>query len=146
MKPDPVIVTSVPPVGGPEVGDIEVTTLGAFAVNASPLVSTAAQKLADAQETDVRFGFWSPGTWVLLQLPPLHESAYPWLSTATQNVELGQETEVGAPKSPESCWPVPASALHEVPFQVRNSALASTAMQKLADAQETDARPPSPWL
>ena len=43
VKPDPVIVTIVPPVGGPEVGEIEVMTLAAMPLKASPLVSTAAQ-------------------------------------------------------------------------------------------------------
>jgi len=56
VKPEPVIDTIVPPEGGPDFGLIEVTTLGAIPLNASPLVSTAAQKLSDEHETEVRLG------------------------------------------------------------------------------------------
>ena len=43
VNPDPVIYTFVPPLGGPEVGVIEVIALTAIPLKASPLVSTAAQ-------------------------------------------------------------------------------------------------------
>ena len=101
VKPDPVIVTGVPPDGGPEVGEIELTVLGAMPLKASPFVSTAAQKLSEEQETDVRFGSLSPGTGVVLQVLPFQESALPCVSTATQKLEVGQETDVGDPRP---CW------------------------------------------
>lgn len=73
------IVTCVPPAGGPEVGLIEVTTAAAVPLKASPLVSTAAQKLSEEHDTEVRLGLLSPETCVELhgEEPPLQVKAYP---------------------------------------------------------------------
>ncbi len=58
VKPVPVIVTLVPPAGGPDVGEIEVT-VGAAAVTTDPattrpVLSVATHSDGEAQEAPVR--------------------------------------------------------------------------------------------
>ena len=62
-KPVPVMVTLVPPEVGPPAGEMELTkielTTGLLYVSASPLLSTAAQKLVDAHDTELSWLFES---------------------------------------------------------------------------------------
>lgn len=55
VNPDPEITTLVPPEAGPVLGLIPEIEPAEVPLNASPLVSTAAQKLVVAHDTDVRF-------------------------------------------------------------------------------------------
>lgn len=54
VNPDPEITTLVPPEAGPVVGLIAEIEPAEVPLKASPLVSTAAQKLVFAHDTDVR--------------------------------------------------------------------------------------------
>lgn len=139
VNPDPEILTSVPPEAGPVLGVILVIEPAEIPLKASPFVSTAAQKLVLAHDTDVRLALLSVGIWVVLQFtPPLHSSARPELSTATQNVGETQETALGEPMP---CMFIGFTD-QAVPFQVMKFALLSTAMQNVDEVHETPERPP----
>lgn len=76
VNPDPEMVTVVPPLAGPDVGEIPEIVPADIPLNASPLVSTAAQKLDEEHDTEVRFALLSVGIVVVFQLlPPLHSRA-----------------------------------------------------------------------
>lgn len=76
VKPDPEMVTVVPPLAGPDVGVIPDIVPADIPLNASPLVSTDAQKLVEEHDTEVRLALLSVGIVVVLQLPPpLHSRA-----------------------------------------------------------------------
>lgn len=126
----------------PDEGSIDVIVLGATPVNASPLVSTAAQKLGDEHDTEVRlassFGILV-GVLVLQDVPdvpPSHDEALPWLSTTTQKLEVGQEMDVNAPISCDS------TGADQDPFtQAKKFPCESMVAQKEVDTQETEVRP-----
>ena len=66
---------------------------------------------------------------------PLKVSAFPWLSTAAQNEDVGQETDVR--------FSVPsmlAGVVHELPLKVTAFPWLSTAMQNEADGHDTASR------
>lgn len=139
VNPVPDIFTVVPPEAGPVLGVMPVIEPAEIPLKASPLVSTAAQKLVFAQDTDVRLALLSVGIRVVLQLlPPLHSSARPELSTATQNVDETQETALG---EPIPCLFI-GFTVQAVPFQVIKFALLSTAMQNEDEVHETPDSPP----
>ena len=63
---------------------------------------------------------------------PLYDTEFPPAETATQNVEVGQETEVSVPPTPVGC------AFDHFPLrQLRADPFSSTATQNELDAQET---------
>lgn len=139
VNPEPVRVTFVS--AGPDDGEIKVIVLDVTPLKASPLVSTVAQKLAEEQDTDVSVGLLSPGIEVEFQVVPFHDDAFPWLSTTTQKVVVGQEIEVGEPIS-TVCEFISSGFDHFEPSQVKKYLFESVAAQNVGEAQDTDANPP----
>ena len=112
--------------------------LDPFQLRALPAESVAMQKVADGQEILVKA--FVPSTLSGLDQPEVvgtadtdQNCALPLSFTSTQKLALEHETEEGSAPLPITAgWP------QALPFQITAFVAAPTAMQKVADGQETE--------